>query len=139
MSTESVLIAAEKPAPGTRSSAEPRYSLLFSTDPAQVEAAQRLRYDVFSSEPGFALTGQGDGLDVDRFDEHCDHLLVREDDSGELVGCYRMLSLPARSRPEGCTPQRNSTSKRWIRYGRHWSRWVVRWFTTITAAVLSYF
>jgi putative hemolysin len=75
-----------------RSSAEPRYSLLLSTDPAHVEAAQRLRYDVFSSEPGFALTGQGDGLDVDRFDEHCDHLLVREDNSGELVGCYRMLS-----------------------------------------------
>src|SRR6202000_2648389 len=92
MSTESVLIAAEKPAPGTSSSAEPRYSLLLSTDPAQIEAAQRLRYDVFSSEPGFALTGQGDGLDVDRFDEHCDHLLVREDNSGELVGCYRMLS-----------------------------------------------
>jgi putative hemolysin len=63
-----------------------------STDPAQVEAAQRLRYDVFSSEPGFALTRQDTGLDVDRFDEHCDHLLVREDNSGELVGCYRMLS-----------------------------------------------
>jgi putative hemolysin len=92
MSTESVLIAAEKPVPGTRSSVEPRYSLLLSTDPAQVEAAQRLRYDVFSSEPGFALTRQDTGLDVDRFDEHCDHLLVREDNSGELVGCYRMLS-----------------------------------------------
>jgi putative hemolysin len=92
MSTESVLIAAEKPVPGMRSSVEPRYSLLLSTDPAQVEAAQRLRYDVFSSEPGFALTRQDAGLDVDRFDEHCDHLLVREDNSGELVGCYRMLS-----------------------------------------------
>ncbi len=92
MSTEWVLIPADKPAPGTRSSAEPRYSLVLSTDPAQVEAAQRLRYDVFSTEPGFALTGQGTGLDVDRFDEHCDHLLVREDNSGELVGCYRMLS-----------------------------------------------
>ncbi|HEY2086184.1 MAG TPA: GNAT family N-acyltransferase [Mycobacterium sp.] len=92
MSTESVLIAAEKPAPGTRSSAESRYSLLLSTDPAQVEAAQRLRCDVFSSEPGFALTGQGDGLDADRFDEHCDHLLVRDENSGQLVGCYRMLT-----------------------------------------------
>jgi len=92
MSIESVLIPADKPAPGTRSSAEPRYSLLLSTDPVQVEAAQRLRYDVFSSEPGFALSGQDSGLDVDRFDEHCDHLLVREDNSGELVGCYRMLS-----------------------------------------------
>jgi putative hemolysin len=65
---------------------------LLSTDPVHVEAAQRLRYDVFSTEPGFALTGQDAGLDVDRFDEHCDHLLVREENSGELVGCYRMLS-----------------------------------------------
>jgi putative hemolysin len=92
MSTESVLIAADKPASGTRSTAEPRYSLLLSNDPAQIEAAQRLRYDVFSSEPGFALVGQRDGIDADRFDEHCDHLLVREENSGQLVGCYRMLT-----------------------------------------------
>jgi len=92
MSVQSVLIPAEKSAPGRRSSAEPRYSLLLSTDPDHIVAAQRLRYDVFSSEPGFALTGRDAGLDVDRFDEHCDHLLVREENSGELVGCYRMLS-----------------------------------------------
>jgi putative hemolysin len=91
MTMQSVLIPAEKPASGTRSSAEPRYSLLLSTDAAHIEAAQRLRYDVFSSEPGFALTGHAAGLDVDRFDEHCDHLLVREENSAELVGCYRML------------------------------------------------
>jgi putative hemolysin len=71
---------------------EPRYSLLLSTDPALIESAQRMRYDVFRDEPGFTLTGHDAGLDVDRFDEHCDHLLVREDNSGELVGCYRMLS-----------------------------------------------
>jgi putative hemolysin len=103
MSIESVLIPADNPDSATRSSAEPRYSLLLSTDPTLIEAAQRLRYEVFSSEPGFALASQGGkdeaagdggnaGLDVDRFDEHCDHLLVREDNSGELVGCYRMLS-----------------------------------------------
>ncbi len=66
---------------------------MLSTDPTLIESAQRLRYDVFSSEPGFTLTGpEAAGLDVDRFDEHCDHLVVREDNSGELVGCYRMLS-----------------------------------------------
>ncbi len=92
MSTESVLIAADKPVPGTGSSAEPRYSLLLSTDPTHIESAQRLRYDVFTNEPGFALTRQDGSLDVDRFDEHCDHLLVREENTGELVGCYRMLS-----------------------------------------------
>jgi putative hemolysin len=89
VSTESILIPAEQ---RTRSSAEPRYCLLLSSDPGHIEASQRLRHDVFSSEPGFALCGRDDGLDADRFDEHCDHLLVRDEDSGELVGCYRMLS-----------------------------------------------
>lgn len=99
MSTASVLIPADKPdsaptASSAQPSAGPRYSLLLSTDPTLVEAAQRLRHDVFCSEPGFALAGtpQAAGVDVDRFDEFCDHLLVREDVSGELVGGYRMLS-----------------------------------------------
>jgi putative hemolysin len=89
MSTASVLLAADESAADA-----PRYTLLLSTDPALVEEAQRLRYDVFTSEPGYALTGATDGVDADRFDEHCDHLLVREDGSGELVGCYRMLTPP---------------------------------------------
>lgn len=89
MSIESILIPADPPA-ATRSPREARYSLLLSSDASLIEAAQRLRYEVFSSEPGFAL--RAPGLDVDRFDEHCDHLLVREDNSGQVVGCYRMLS-----------------------------------------------
>jgi len=93
MSIASVLIPSDKPTGTASSSAAPRYSLLLSTDPAMIEAAQRLRYDVFSSTPGFALTAADqDGRDVDRFDEFCDHLLVRDDDTGELVGCYRMLA-----------------------------------------------
>jgi putative hemolysin len=91
MSTASVLIAADQP---MASADTPRYTLLLSTDADLVDAAQRLRYDVFTSEPGFALTGCVDGRDADRFDEHCDHLLVREDHTGELVGCYRMLPPP---------------------------------------------
>lgn len=92
MALASVLIPAEQSPSITRSVAEPRYSLLLSTDPTLVDAAQRLRHEVFSGEPGFQLSGHGTGRDVDRFDEYCDHLLVREDNSGELVGCYRMLS-----------------------------------------------
>ena len=49
---------------------------------------------MFTTEPGFALEGATDGKDADRFDEFCDHLLVREDNTGELVGCYRMLPPP---------------------------------------------
>ena len=93
MSIASVLIPSDQPDGAATSSPGPRYSLLLSTDPSLIEAAQRLRYDVFSSTPGFALPGVGDGqTDVDRFDEYCDHLLVRDDDTGELVGCYRMLA-----------------------------------------------
>jgi putative hemolysin len=92
MSIASVLIASDKPDGAASGPAGPRYSLLLSSDPNMIEAAQRLRYDVFSSTPGFTLpTGGAAHIDVDRFDEHCDHLLVRDDDTGELVGCYRML------------------------------------------------
>jgi putative hemolysin len=91
MSTASVLIAADRP---TESADTPQYTLLLSTDPELIDTAQRLRYDVFTAEPGFTLTGPDSGRDADRFDEFCDHLLVREDQSGDLVGCYRMLPPP---------------------------------------------
>lgn len=91
MSTASVLIAADRP---VDPSGAPRYTLLLSTDPDLIDAAQRLRHDVFTAEPGFTLPATSDGRDADRFDEHCDHLLVREDTTGELVGCYRMLPPP---------------------------------------------
>ena len=93
MSIASVLIAGDNPDGTATSPAGSRYSLLLSTDPTLIEAAQRLRYDVFTSTPGFALPAAGtEHVDVDRFDEYCDHLLVRDDDTGELVGCYRMLA-----------------------------------------------
>jgi putative hemolysin len=92
MSIASVLIASDEPDAATAPTGGPRYSLLLSTDASLIEAAQRLRYDVFTSTPGFTLPGTDGARDVDRFDEYCDHLLVRDDDTGELVGCYRMLA-----------------------------------------------
>jgi putative hemolysin len=95
MSTASVLIAADETDAAAPDASGPRYTLLLSTDPELVDAAQRLRHQVFTAEPGFELTDVGqDGRDADRFDEFCDHLLVREDTTGELVGCYRMLPPP---------------------------------------------
>jgi len=52
---------------------------------------QRLRYLVFNCELGEGLADSEHlGLDTDRFDLICDHLLVREVVSGKLVGTYRM-------------------------------------------------
>jgi putative hemolysin len=64
------------------------YTLQIATDGAQVRAAQRLRYQVFAEELGAQLPG---ALDADEFDAHCDHLIIREEHTGEVVGTYRML------------------------------------------------
>ena len=93
MRAASVLIAADEATSRPDRGAK-RYTLLLTTDPDLIDAAQRLRHDVFTSEPGYALAGSTDGRDADRFDEYCDHLLVRDERSGELVGCYRMLPPP---------------------------------------------
>lgn len=69
--------------------------MLLAHQEADVRAAQRLRYRVFAGEMGAVLHTSELGLDIDVFDAHCDHLVVREDSTGEIVGTYRMLS------PEG--------------------------------------
>jgi putative hemolysin len=72
------------------------YTLLIADDAQQVAAAQRLRYQVFADELGATLHTTVPGLDVDEFDDACDHLIIRDDKSGAIVGTYRML-LPGRS------------------------------------------
>jgi putative hemolysin len=66
-----------------------RYTVGLATGPADVREAQRLRYEVFAEEMGARLDSPVSGLDVDRFDAFCDHLLVR--DGGRVVGTYRLL------------------------------------------------
>jgi putative hemolysin len=75
----------------SQSAGSPRYTLLVAQQQAEVHAAQRLRHDVFAGELGAVLHSSQPGLDVDEFDAYCDHLVVREDRTGEIVGTYRML------------------------------------------------
>jgi putative hemolysin len=83
------------------SDATAHYSLLVARDEQrEVLAAQRLRYQVFAQEMGAALHTPVDGHDVDEFDELCDHLVVRHEPTGEIVGTYRMLP-PERARAAG--------------------------------------
>jgi putative hemolysin len=52
---------------------------------------QRLRYLVFNCELGEGLaSSDSTGLDRDRFDLICDHLMVHDAANGKLVGTYRM-------------------------------------------------
>lgn len=67
------------------------YTLLIADDPTQVAAAQRLRHEVFATELGANLRPDVTGLDVDPFDSYCDHLIVRQESTGAVVGTYRLL------------------------------------------------
>jgi len=67
------------------------YRLRIAESRGDVEAAQRLRYQVFNVEMGEGLASAAEtGMDVDRFDDVCDHLLVEEIASNTLVGTYRV-------------------------------------------------
>ena len=58
---------------------------------AEIEAAQRLRYRVFAEELGADIPNT-DGRDIDPYDEHCHHLLAFDDATGEVIGCYRLIT-----------------------------------------------
>lgn len=68
----------------------------------EVRAAQRLRYQVFAGEMGARLSTPVAGHDVDLFDDFCEHLLVRDETTREVIGTYRVLT-PAQARRVGST------------------------------------
>ena len=68
-----------------------RYTVGLARSEDDVRAAQRLRHDVFAGEMGALLATPQPGLDVDAFDAYCDHLLVRDTVTGQVVGTYRLL------------------------------------------------
>ncbi|MFD4613629.1 MULTISPECIES: GNAT family N-acetyltransferase [unclassified Streptomyces] len=85
MTGVSTLESPPQPAPPTR------YTVALARDEADVRAAQRLRHDVFAGEMGALLSTPQPGHDVDPFDAYCDHLLVRDTTTGQVVGTYRLL------------------------------------------------
>ncbi|MDB5860751.1 MAG: ornithine-acyl[acyl carrier protein] N-acyltransferase [Ramlibacter sp.] len=64
----------------------------------EVRQAQRLRYEIFAGEMGARLETSLAGHDIDLFDDYCEHLLVRETTSGEVIGTYRVLTPAQASR-----------------------------------------
>jgi putative hemolysin len=68
----------------------------------EVRAAQKLRFDVFAGEMGAQLTCKLEGHDMDVFDDYCEHLLVRDELTEEVIGTYRVLT-PAQARRAGGT------------------------------------
>ena len=68
------------------------FEVKIATEQGEIEEAQRLRFQVFNLELHKGLqSSYGRALDVDEFDPFCDHLIVRDLKSGDVVGTYRLL------------------------------------------------
>src|SRR3990167_4330255 len=75
-----------------RRARRPSLAVGFARSQGDILEAQRLRYRVFAGEMGANLPSRTPGVDHDVFDPYCDHLVVRDTQSSEIVGTYRILS-----------------------------------------------
>ena len=77
-----------------------KLSVGIAQHPREIHEAQELRYRIFAEELGARLSTDRPGVDRDRYDAYCEHLIVRDENSGAVVGTYRILS-PEKARKIG--------------------------------------
>ncbi|MDF2923386.1 MAG: hypothetical protein K0R57_2300 [Paenibacillaceae bacterium] len=58
---------------------------------AEIESAFRLRYEVFVEEERNLQLRNSSGLETDKYDAYCDHLIVKDLEQQAVVGTYRLL------------------------------------------------
>lgn len=82
------------------------FTMSFARTADEVLEAQRLRYKVFAEEMGAsvprAADREGRPIDADLFDKYCDHLLVRDNATLQVIGTYRILP-PHQAQKIGCS------------------------------------
>lgn len=79
-----------------------RYAVRFASRAADLEQVQRLRFEVFNLELAEGLDESWQtGLDRDRFDAQCQHLLVTDEEFGRVVGTYRLQTGEAAAAAHG--------------------------------------
>ncbi len=73
--------------------ADPSFTIKLAETSAELQAAQRLRYEVFVRELGGGgeMVDHVAGLEQDRFDPYFDHMLAYDDATGQVIGVYRLL------------------------------------------------
>lgn len=75
-----------------RRSKRPSLNVGLAHGPGEILEAQRLRHRIFAGELGAKLPSRTPGVDHDIYDPFCEHLVVRDTQSGEVVGTYRILA-----------------------------------------------
>lgn len=84
-----------------RLSNAPRLRVGLACCESEILEAQMLRYRIFAEELGARLPVCAPGVDQDIYDPYCDHLIVRDERDGRIVGTYRILSPEAARRVGG--------------------------------------
>ena len=78
-----------------------RYALRFARNEDDLRKVQRLRFEVFNLELAEGLADSyRSGLDQDTFDARCHHLMVIDQQSGAVVGTYRVMTAELATREE---------------------------------------
>jgi putative hemolysin len=79
-----------------------KYTCRFARCEQDLRRIQRLRYEVFNLELGEGLEeSHRSGLDQDRFDAQCHHLIVDLVSTGEVIGTYRLQTSEMAARGYG--------------------------------------
>lgn len=79
-----------------------RYVVRLARTNEEVDAAQRLRFEVFNLERGEGLaTSFANGRDEDEFDSTSNHLILIEQSRRQVVGTYRLRNYENAKTPEG--------------------------------------
>lgn len=78
-----------------------QYHVGLARSESEVREAQKLRYRIFAEEMGARLKVREAGVDADLYDAYCEHLIVRDEANGRIVGTYRILSPEAARRVGG--------------------------------------
>jgi putative hemolysin len=86
----------------SRTVSKPAIEVSWAQHQDEVREAQRLRYQIFAEEMGARLPITIAGHDIDLFDDYCEHLLVRDGNTGLVIGTYRVLT-PAQAKRAGGT------------------------------------
>ena len=102
-SNQHLITVAREPLPlGTEARPARSIQVAWAQHLDEVRAAQRLRYDVFAGEMGARLSTTVAGHDIDLFDNYCEHLLVRDAETQQVIGTYRVLT-PVQAKRVGST------------------------------------
>ena len=79
-----------------------RYLVRFARNLEEIEAALKLRFEVFNLELGEGLDSSFlTGRDRDEFDATCQHLIVIDKERDDIVGTYRVRTIEMAGSPDG--------------------------------------